>query len=540
MTLSLVLVAVIISVATCANVPVTVTLSDGAVLGTATAVAQHFFGIPYAAPPVGPLRWRSPQAAVPWKPAVLNGTVKQAPGCPQKCILPPLECPAAYDEACLFLDVFTPSLAAFQRNGKLRPVLVFFAGGGFFQGGNVPLYRADNLVNLTDVVVVTPQYRLGALGFLVWEDSAGARPIVGNYGLEDQRFALQWIQANIAKFGGDPARVTLFGQSAGAMSIGIHLISPQSQGLFHAAIMESNPLGLPYKTAAQQAGWGKAFAAKIGCTDDEACLRKADALAIGQAENGVVHFDFRAPLAMALVWTPNIDGKQFPMTPLDAFAKGLAAKVPVVMGSVQNEGVIFVYELIRSIDDVEFALLLLGVFGDRAYDVWRHYTPSGVFVDNFLLAARMVTDFVFECPTRRALHSLASNNGDNAWLYRFNQKLSMSPWAWGSKYPECWNEICHGEELPYIFDPLQFVPPGNFTSDERQLSKLMRQLWGNVAISGNPNRPLKAAVQWPSFLSQGAQHDVGLELVGSTSKPELDYNGANCAFWSTVPPEPSK
>lgn len=414
--------------------------------------------------------------------------------------------------------------------------MCFFAGGGFFQGGNVALYRADYLANTSDVIVVTPQYRLGALGFLVWEDGQGKRPIVGNYGLEDQRAALRWIQKNIAAFGGDPTRVTLFGQSAGAMSIGIHLISPHSQGLFHAAVMQSNPLGLPYKTTAEQAGWGAAFASKIGCSD-LACLRSADAATIGQAENGVFHLDIRDPLAMALVWTPNIDGPggQFPMTPLKAFALGLANPVPVIMGTVQNEGVIFVYELLHTVNDAEFAIILLGLFGTRAYDVWQHYTPSGVFVDNFALAARMVTDFVFECPTRQALRSLSAHNGDATWLYRFNQMLSSSKWAWGPSYPECWTQVCHGEELPYLFDPISFVPPANFTAAESALSLLMRQLWGNFAQSGNPNGPpIKAPVHWPPFLSLANGSIVDLLLEGAASRAETDWNGANCDFWATI------
>jgi carboxylesterase type B len=511
---------------------VTVTLRDGPVIGRATELNQVFLGVPYAAPPVGALRWSAPQAPSPWKPNAINATVRNAPGCPQKCILPALECPQRMSEDCLYLDVFAPSQAAFRRNPSKRPVMVFFAGGGFFQGGNVDLYRADYLVNATDVIVVTPQYRLGALGFLVWADGNGNMPIVGNYGLQDQRRALHWVQDNIAAFGGDPSRVTLFGQSAGAMSIGIHLISPASQGLFHGAIMQSNPLGLPYKTAQEQTAWGAAFASKVGCSD-VACLRALNSTQIGVAENGVVHVDFDHPLAMALVWTPNIDGPggQFPMAPLVAFKQGLAAKVPVIMGTVQNEGNIFVYEIVQHIDDVEYAAILVGLFGLRAYEVWQQYPPSSILGDQFQLASRLVTDFVFECSTRHAMHSLADGNGDNAWLYRFNQMLSFSKWAWGANFPECWDEVCHGEELPYIFNPIRFVPPANFTAEERALSALMQTFWSNMAIAGNPNQP-SAPLAWPSIRSKGKSSDVEMLFKGTVSKPDV-YNQAHCDFWSS-------
>jgi carboxylesterase type B len=512
-------------------IDVTVNLLDGPVIGRATDLGQVWLGVPFATPPVGALRWSPPQPPLPWKPNAINATVRNAPGCPQKCILPALECPSRMSEDCLYLDVFAPSQAAFRTKPGKRPVMVFFAGGGFFQGGLVDLYRADYLTNATDVIVVTPQYRLGALGFLVYKDtSTGNIPIVGNYGLDDQRLALHWIQDNIAAFGGDPARVTLFGQSAGAMSIGIHLFSPPSQGLFHAAIMQSNPLGLPYKTTDEQSAWGQAFAEKVGC-DDVACLRALNATAIGIAENGVVHVDFDHPLGMALVWTPNIDGKggQFPMPPLDAFKQGLAAPLPVIMGTVQNEGNIFVYEIIQHLNDVEYAAVLVGLFGDRALEVWDQYPPSTFLGDQFQLVSRLVTDYVFECSTRHALRSLADGNKDAAWLYRFNQMLSFSQWAWGNNFPECWDEVCHGEELPYIFNPIKFVPPANFTADERALSSLMQTFWTNMARAGNPNKP-NAPLQWPPLRSRGNSSDVEMLFRGKVSQPDV-YNQAHCDFW---------
>jgi carboxylesterase type B len=235
---------------------------------------------------------------------------------------------------------------------------------------------------------------------------------------------------------------------------------------------------------------------------------------------------------MALVWTPNIDGPggQFPMPPLEAFKQGLAAPLPVIMGTVQNEGNIFVYEIIQHLDDVEYAAIL-------ARTLWRprarglaasiRRRPCSATSFSSCRASSPTLCSSARRDTRCARSPTATS--DAAWLYRFNQMLSFSKWAWGNNFPECWDEVCHGEELPYIFNPIKFVPPANFTADERALSSLMQTFWTNMARAGNPNKP-NAPLQWPSLRSRGNSSDVEMLFRGKVSQPDV-YNQAHCDFW---------
>eukprot|EP00755_Sulcionema_specki_P027449 Sspe_Gene.87785::Locus_59591_Transcript_1_2_Confidence_0.667_Length_767::g.87785::m.87785 len=223
-------------------VAVTVPTDSGDVMGytvTREKLGSHVFrGIPYAAPPVGKLRWAPPTAPTPWK-TPFNASEDGA-GCPQECMLPPMACPPRQSEDCLTLNVFTPLGAT---KGAGYPVMVWLHGGNFFQGyGGGVLYDGSYIVNRSKVIIVSVTYRLGALGFYA------AGNLKGSYGYQDQQQAMRWVQTNIANFGGDPKQVTLWGQSAGAMSIALHMTDPVSDPLFHAAIMQSEPFSLPFRS----------------------------------------------------------------------------------------------------------------------------------------------------------------------------------------------------------------------------------------------------------------------------------------------------
>jgi len=224
----------------------TVDAPAGAICGLAIAAPPttkrdlyNYRGIPYALPPVGDLRWAAPEPYPRW--SDLRAATSFGAVCPQDGV-------ASDSEDCLFLNIWTPR-AAVDR-GKHRPVLVFIHGGYFvFGAGSLPSYDGGYLAASGNVVVVTLNYRLGALGFLAVPELG----LTGNYGILDQRQALGWVAENIAAFGGDPSKVTIFGESAGAMSVGLHLFSiPADRGLFRAAIMESNPLALPYPSLLAQ------------------------------------------------------------------------------------------------------------------------------------------------------------------------------------------------------------------------------------------------------------------------------------------------
>jgi para-nitrobenzyl esterase len=268
----------------------------------------NYRGIPFAQPPVGALRWAAPQPLPPW-PGVRSATSFGAI-CPQDGTT------TGDAEDCLFLNVWTPQAAV--ARGKRRPVMVFIHGGAFlFGAGSLPLYHGAYLAASGNVVVVTLNYRLGALGFLAVPELG----LTGNYGIQDQRLALRWVAENIAAFGGDPGKVTIFGESSGAMSVRLHLFSiPQNRGRFRAAIMESNPLALPYPSlqAQVEVKWQQFLSAlcfetnqPAGCTFDLAALRALPLATVETADGDYtspldLFGRLQAPVAIAdvLPWTP--------------------------------------------------------------------------------------------------------------------------------------------------------------------------------------------------------------------------------------------
>src|SRR5216683_4308472 len=229
--------------------------ANGAVRGLANGAVDEFLGIPYAAPPVGALRWRPPQPAASW-PGIRDAT-QFAPHCPQ---LPSPFGHASTSEDCLFLNVFTPS---HRQTGSHFPVMVWIHGGALVTGGSND-YNPTALVE-DGVTVVTINYRLGALGFLAHPALADANGQSGDYGLMDQQAALRWVQRNIASFGGNPHNITIFGESAGGLSTLSQVASPQARGLFETAIVESGSYNLTQASLSSAEAAGEAFAANAGC-----------------------------------------------------------------------------------------------------------------------------------------------------------------------------------------------------------------------------------------------------------------------------------
>ena len=311
-------------------------------------------GIPYAQPPVGALRWAAPQPLPAWtspRSATAFGAI-----CPQDGTA------TGDSEDCLFLNVWTPQ-AAVQR-GKRLPVMVFLHGGAFVYGaGSLPAYDGSYLAASGNVVVVTLNYRLGALGFL----SVPELGLTGNYGILDQRLALRWVARNIGAFGGDPDKVTLFGQSAGAMSVGLHLFSiPDGRKLFRAAIMESNPLALPYPSLQAQieSKWNNFRIAlcfetnqPLNCTFDLPALRALPLATLENADGDYTSLTnitgrLQVPSAIAnvLPWTPIVDGQIFTgdtliqNQPYQGFYDGPghnAEPKPYLIGVNRDEGALF-------------------------------------------------------------------------------------------------------------------------------------------------------------------------------------------------------
>jgi len=504
-----------------------VTTNSGPIEGLVYEKARVFHAIPYAAPPVGNFRFASPQPAIPWNETLM--TKVYGPGCPQVCELPPLTCPlAGVNESCLTLDVYTPRASALNIP---RAVLVFFYGGNFRQGGtSTPLYNGIQLANTTEVIVVTVNYRLGALGFFTNNNG-----VQGNFAIQDQTFGLQWVQKNIASFGGNPNNVTIFGQSAGGTSVAAHMVSPPAKGLFSSAIMESNPLALYLKTPETARRLSSRFAEFLNCTaNDLKCLRSVDVPSILQAQIDAIKVDPLSVLQAFMPWQPYVDGQIITAQPMDAFVKtGQYNAVPMMLGSVNDEGVMFIDAAFpEPVGYVEYKAFILLIFGPgNAKQIEQMYpvAPSQ-YNDTRPVLSTMGTDYIFACPNRNITRSMtnriATTNAP-VYLYHFDHILSFNPW--GPNYTECTTNVCHGSELPFVFGS---APYGGYQwgPGEAELSAQMEYNWGNFATSGNPNAPFPPTVTWPQY-NTAADQDI---LFATPSSVESNYRKQYCDFWDTI------
>ena len=292
-----------------------VNTTSGSVTAEGAENAVFWRDIPYAQPPVGELRWEYPVAPAP-QTAVYEANF-DANGCAQTCALPPGNCPAfGISEDCLYLTVKAPAEPSSDPAGY--PVMFWIHGGAYTQGlGNCALYNGTSFAE-QGVITVVINYRLGAMGFMA------SKSQTGNYGMLDQRMALQWVQDNIKGFGGDPTRVTAAGQSAGAMSVATHLVSPQSKGLFSKAIMESNCLGMPYHTRESAGNNADAMAGYMKCdNDDIACLKSKTMAEVLDAQANAIKMDRKTLFINFLPFAPMVEeGGELPKQPLDAMAVG--------------------------------------------------------------------------------------------------------------------------------------------------------------------------------------------------------------------------
>jgi len=503
----------------------TVNTQYGTVVGAVYPTARAFYAIPYAQPPLDDLRFEPPQSPLPW-----SGTLhakKYGPGCPQDCELPLYTCTyAGTSEDCLTLDIYTPRGATPESN---LPVLLFIHGGNFIQGGTgTIIYNADFIANNTNVVVVNIQYRLGALGFFYNGD------VSGNFGILDQTMAMQWVKDNIANFGGNPNQVTIWGQSAGGSSVMCHMISPASQGLMNAAAMDSNPITLNLNTEKLANELSSRFASILGCdVSDLSCLRSQNTSAIVAAQQQAIKIYPLHPLNAFMPWQPMVDGQLIPMQPMDALATGNYNHVPFITGTVDNEAVMFIYSAF--LDPVPYAdyVALVGlIFGPVAPQVLKEYpVPASQMNDTRPTISELGTAYIFHCPVRN-VSRMISEDVVPTWFYHFDHYFTnFDPWLPG--YPECATEVCHGSELPYIFNSAQIghLYTGYvWSSGEAALAQQISTYWGNFAISGNPNTPNMQSLNWPQY---NATNDLDLKFA-TPSSTETGYLKSQCDFWDNL------
>jgi acetylcholinesterase/cholinesterase len=455
------------------------------------ANVRQWKGIPYASPPVGDLRFEYPQSPAKFT-SVYNATY-DAPGCPQLCNLPPGNCPEyGTSEDCLYLSVYAPledPNPVKYPNGY--PVFFWIHGGAFEQGlGNCALYNSSTFAQ-KDIVSVVINYRLGALGFLA------SRSMQGNYGFIDQRFALQWANDNIKAFGGNPKEITIGGQSAGGMSVGSHLISPGSKGLFKYSIMESNPLGLPFHDRDNAATNADDLFAYLGCaSDDVACMKGKSVDEILDAQKNAIKLDFNTLLLNFLPFSPMVEPNgEIPEQPLTALAKGAVNNYNSIMsGSLYDEGQLFVYELFtKPLNEAEYNLILNGVFGLKATKKILQLYPFDLIPGNE--DARQIfnvlaTDLLFYCPLRNITAGYQNVLGTKtipSYIYRFKHVMSFD--CWGENYTFCVDYCCHGSELPFVFNVFTDGKDVSYdpTKDELALTSDLANAWANFINTGSPN-----------------------------------------------------
>jgi para-nitrobenzyl esterase len=483
---------------------VSVRSDRGVVVGSARAGVQTFLGIPYAAPPVGPLRWRPPAPAPAW-PAPRDAT-RRGPACPQ----PDMGFARATSEDCLTLNLWSPTS---ERHVRL-PVIVWIHGGAFVQGsGGDEFNDGAKLAAGAGVVVVTINYRLGPLGFMAHRDLAReeGRTASPSFGLLDQRAALEWVRRNVREFGGDPDRVTLAGQSAGAWSTCAHLASPGSRGLFSRAIMESgacsDALYFNPRVAEKQ---GDALAAAVGCTGPSAlaCLRGKSADVIASA----------LPLKRGFIvrpgvwWGPVIDGVELTQEPLAALREGNHARVPLLIGWNRDEGSAHT-DSFEAVAAAEVADFVTDSFGAPAVTPvnarYARASPKQALTD-------IVTDGVFACGARRVARTLAAQN-----FPVFHYK-----WTHALDHPRV-HELgaTHGVELFVLWDN---VGLGIGLSDrERPLSRAMMEAWGRFAATGDPSSP---RLPWPRYSLNNEEY-LELDL---NSRVRTHPAGDVCGFWDDL------
>ena len=516
------------AVPTAFGAPPTVVTANGTVVGKRAFAMNEYLGIPYAAPPVGLLRWMPPQPYGPFPGAYLEAT-QFGSECPQS---------GGGSEDCLFLNVYTPEHAA---AGPL-PVMFWIHGGGLISGSSTP-YNPQWLVK-DGVIVVSINYRIGYLGFFAQTAIDAEGHEAGNYGLMDQQFALQWVQNNIAAFGGDPTHVTIFGQSAGGQSVYAQLASPTAAGMFSGAIAESGsyeefqpylqyivPLpdgesnSAPYNSPSVPTG--ETIAAAVGCGDPAtaACLRAVPPASLVALQPFPIF--------------PFVDGVLLTNTIAGAFASGQFNQVPVISGTNVDEYRLFVAE---SFDLAGHPIQTSGEYTAAVDALFpaalAPYVLSVYAYSNYLDGGEALgyatTDGAFSCPARNADQLLSAYTPTYAYEFADeNAPPAQADFGGLLTFPL---GAYHTAELQFLFPSFDvFGFPSAYTTLSNQemiLSKTMRLYWTQFAKTGNPNVVGKPA--WPAY---NATSDLFQSLVppSPVAISSFKYEHLCSVLWDVIP-----
>jgi para-nitrobenzyl esterase len=494
--------------------PLAVGTASGPVTGVSARGVDTWLGIPYAAPPVGALRWQPPRPTDSWTVPIKANTLPSS--CAQNADLG-VFARAGGSEDCLYLNIYRGAEAA--QSGQKLPVFVWIHGGALWvgQGGD---YDATKLALEGKAVVVTLNYRLGAFGFLAHPALDREGHAFGNYGLMDQQAALRWVKQNIAAFGGDPANVTIAGESSGGNSVMAHIASPGSAGLFQHAVALSGSgivtrhpgFGAPRPLAvAEEAGAGLAKA--VGCKpDDAACLRALPTKRILDAQNPYLINEFV------------VDGQTLPVHPADAFRTGRINKVTLVSGTTRDEGRFFIAlpELLtgKPLMQAGYAATLSGLYDAkllprvmREYPLSQYVTPSEAY-------AAAATDSMFACPARAMNRALADKIP--VYAYEFSDRTAPS-YVGPTSFPLL---AAHTYELAYLFPGFRGGADVTITLNPLQ-EKLSDEMVGYFAHS---DQLASREREWPRYDPRQDNYQT-FALPGARMVSGSFADTHHCAFW---------
>jgi para-nitrobenzyl esterase len=469
-----------------AQTPMPVRTQSGPVQGTSEDSLTVYRGIPFAAPPVGDLRWRAPQPAIAWTSIRTAG--KFAPGCMQVPLVNASLGMGSIEtnEDCLYLNVWTPAKSPSDR----LAVMVWIYGGGFTNGAtSLAAYNGANLAK-KGVVVVSVSYRVGTFGFMAHPQlTAEQKGHSGNYGLLDQIAGLEWVKRNIAAFGGDPARVTIFGESAGGISVSMLAASPLAKGLFHGAISESGGSFAPER----QGNEGGEYMDSLGTAEKKgtAFLAKLGASSIADARKMSAADVLKgSPPGLAAVW-PIFDGRVLTGDQYMLYEAGHYNDTPVLIGTNSDEGALFV----PTATAAGYQSTVRSGYGPYADKILAAY-PAGSDAEALRSSRDLLRDSTFAWPTWTWARLQSQTGKGKVYVYYFTHRppYPNTPFfkSWGA---------AHGGEIAYVFGNFSDTVPAG--PADRMVSDEMASYWVNFAKTGDPNGG--GLPQWPVFTKADAK-----------------------------------
>lgn len=501
---------------------VVVNTQYGPIEGQTNGNVIQFLGIPFAKPPVDTLRWRAPLPPESWS-ATLQTTAFK-PACPQKQFGPTDTAGTIKgNEDCLYLNVWTPG-----TDTLTRPVMVFIHGGGNQQGAagesanGTSIYFGKNMADRSNVVIVTIQYRLGALGYMVHPglEAESSNGKAGNYGVLDQVLALQWVKNNIHLFGGDTTNITVFGESAGGVNAGNLLLNPNATGLYHKVIIQSAVPNLTAYTDIKNKSVSlvNSFAQATGTDAQKIAYMRSlppDSLVKGD----------ESPMAgglLQLSWGPVMDGQLFTQFPLQALANGNYNKVPVMIGSNGDE-------MSTSAPPIVTPAMVTALVNARVPLAYRSqvlalYPPGNNNTEARKSYVDILSDGQFNASVRRVARCLSNNQTEPVWNYFFTHAHTLPQLAPFGAY--------HGIELLYVFNTFENSQIGTgplFKPADDSVQHNSRLYWTNFARTGNPNG--SALVNWPEFVNG---QDCYLELKATPIGTQCKLREQKFDLWDAI------